>query len=166
MNTKNLYIVSGTMGVGKSTVCQIMKEKLNNSVFLDGDWCWDAHPFQVTEETKHMVLQNISFLLNQFIHCSAYQNIIFCWVMHEKNIMDTILENIDKSHCRIVKVSLICDEKELTQRLMKDVNEGKRKKDVVSRSIKRIACYEKLDTVKINTNNKSAYQTADEIILL
>ena len=90
MELKRIYIIGGTMGIGKTTVSQLIKRKLDNSVFLDGDWCWDAHPFQVTEETKKMVLENICFLLNQFIHCSAYQNIIFCWVLHEQNIIDTI----------------------------------------------------------------------------
>ena len=98
------------MGIGKTTVSQLIKRKLDNSVFLDGDWCWDAHPFQVTEETKKMVLENICFLLNQFIHCSAYQNIIFCWVLHEQNIIDTILANIDKTDCELKVVSLICSE--------------------------------------------------------
>ena len=93
---KNIYIIGGTMGVGKSTVSQILKEKLNNSIFLDGDWCWDAHPFQVTEETKQMVLQNICFLLNQFIRCSAYENIICCWVMHEQGIIDEIISQHQK----------------------------------------------------------------------
>lgn len=55
------------MGVGKTAICQNMKNKLDNCVFLDGDWCWDAHPFLVTEETKKMVTDNICFLLNQFI---------------------------------------------------------------------------------------------------
>lgn len=82
---KQIYILGGTMGVGKSTVSRVLKERLNNSVFLDGDWCWDAHPFQVTEETKRMVLRNICFLLNQFIRCSAYENVIFCWVLHQQN---------------------------------------------------------------------------------
>ena len=49
---KTIYIIGGTMGVGKTTVSQQLKKKLPNSVFLDGDWCWDANPFQVTEETK------------------------------------------------------------------------------------------------------------------
>ena len=49
---KNLYIIGGTMGVGKTTTCQILKQKLKNSVFLDGDWCWDMNPFKVTDETK------------------------------------------------------------------------------------------------------------------
>ena len=52
---KKLYMIGGTMGVGKTTVCQQLKRDLQNSVFLDGDWCWDASPFQVTNETKVMV---------------------------------------------------------------------------------------------------------------
>lgn len=46
------------MGVGKTTVSQNLKIKLRNSVLLDGDWCWDMHPFQVTEETKNMVINS------------------------------------------------------------------------------------------------------------
>ena len=83
---KRLYLIGGTMGVGKTSVCQLLKSKTHNAVFLDGDWCWDADPFQVTDETKRMVTDNICFLLNSFLHCSAYQNIIFCWVMHEQDI--------------------------------------------------------------------------------
>lgn len=49
---KKIYLIGGAMGVGKTTVAQILKTKLSNSVFLDGDWCWDSDPFQVTEETK------------------------------------------------------------------------------------------------------------------
>ena len=163
---KNIYIIGGTMGVGKSTVSRIVAEKLKNSVFLDGDWCWDAHPFQVTEETKKMVLQNICFLLNQFIHCSAYENIVFCWVLHEQSILDSILQNIDKTDCTIVNVSLMCNETELRKRLLKDVHAGKRQQDVVQRSVARISCYTTLNTIKINTNGKNPMEVAEEIISL
>lgn len=152
------------MGVGKTTVCQLMKEKLDNSVFLDGDWCWDSHPFQVTDETRKMVIQNICFLLNQFIHCSAYQNIIFCWVLHEQSIIDTILTNIDKSDCTLKIISLICDETELEARLRKDIAAGIRGEDILKRSISRIGNYFRLNTVKINTNNKTPTEIAAEII--
>lgn len=67
---KQVYLIGGTMGVGKTTTCRLLKEKLENSVFLDGDWCWDMHPFIVNEETRKMVMENIVFLLNQFIHLS------------------------------------------------------------------------------------------------
>ena len=61
---KTLYMIGGPMGVGKTAVCRALQKRLDRSVFLDGDWCWDAHPFQVTEETKTMVTKNICFLLN------------------------------------------------------------------------------------------------------
>ncbi len=67
---KNVYLIGGTMGVGKTSVCQCLKQELPNAVFLDGDWCWDADPFQITVETKEMVMDNICYLLNRFIHCS------------------------------------------------------------------------------------------------
>ena len=47
------------MGVGKTTISRQLKKDLHNSVFLDGDWFWDADPFQVTEETKEMVMRNL-----------------------------------------------------------------------------------------------------------
>ena len=160
---KKLYLIGGTMGVGKTAVCQKLKVKLNNSVFLDGDWCWDASPFQVTEETKNMVMDNICFLLNQFIHCSAYDNIIFCWVMHEQSIIDRITNNLDKTNCEIKTISLICDEKELRERLSKDIAAGKRKPDVIDRSLARIPLYHQLNTIKINTNGKTVNGIAEEL---
>ena len=74
---KALYLIGGTMGIGKTTIRQQLKKDLPNSVFLDGDWCWDADLFQVTEETKDMVMRNICYLLNSFLRCTAYDNIIF-----------------------------------------------------------------------------------------
>ena len=88
---KRLFIIGGSMGVGKTAACNILKTKLENSVFLDGDWCWDAHPFIVNDETKAMVMDNICYLLNNFLKCSAYDNIVFCWVLHEQNILDDLL---------------------------------------------------------------------------
>ena len=89
------------MGVGKTTVCEILNQKLDKSVFLDGDWCWRSNPFQVTEETKKMVVENICFLLNQFINCPAYKNIIFCWVMHKQEVIDNIVSKLNLENCRI-----------------------------------------------------------------
>lgn len=161
---KNIYLIGGTMGVGKTTTCQILKKKLSNCVFLDGDWCWDMHPFQVTPETKKMVMENICFLLNQFIRCSAYENIIFCWVMHEQAIIDEILSGLETTDCLVHTISLICDEDEVRKRLQKDVDAGIRSADVVPRSIERIGLYEKLDTEKIDITNITPEQAAEKII--
>ena len=160
---KTLYIIGGTMGVGKTTVCQLLKHDLPNSVFLDGDWCWDASPFQVTDETKAMVINNICYLLNNFLKCSAYENIIFCWVMHEQSIIDLILKKLDTQNCDVKCISLIADEKTLYERLSKDVERGIRSEDVIKRSIARIPMYQAMGTIKIDTNAKTAVVIANEI---
>lgn len=160
---KKLYLIGGTMGVGKTTVSQTLKMQLENSVFLDGDWCWGAHPFQVTEETKEMVLENICTILNNFLKCTAYENIIFCWVMHEQSIIDTILSRLNTENCRVITISLLCSKEKLIQRLQKDVAGGIRFSDVIERSIKRIALYQNLNTIKIDTSDKDAAEIAKEI---
>ena len=160
---KNLYIVGGTMGVGKTAVCQQLKSDLPNSVFLDGDWCWDANPFQVTNETKAMVTDNICYLLNNFLHCSAYENVIFCWVMHQQPIIDSILGKLDTQNCEVKCISLIADETHLRKRLTKDVERGIRAEDVIERSVTRIPMYQTLNTIKIDTNEKTVAMIANEI---
>lgn len=161
---KDIFLIGGTMGVGKTTTCQIMKKKLNNSVFLDGDWCWDMHPFQVTEETKQMVIGNICFLLNNFIKCSAYEHIVFCWVMHEQSIIDNILSHLDTAECRVHLISLVCDKQALQARLSKDVDAGIRAEDILRRSIGRISFYEKLDTYKVDVSKITPDQAAEFVI--
>ena len=170
---KTLYLIGGTMGVGKTAVSQQLKIDLPNSVFLDGDWCWDANPFQVTEETKavpqhthSMVTDNISFLLNNFLRCSAYENIIFCWVMHEQFIIDSIVERLNTEHCNVKRISLMTDEATLRNRLEADVNAGIRSEDVIERGIARISKYQSLNTIKIDTVNKTIKQVAEEIAQL
>ena len=104
---KNLIFIGGTMGVGKTTVGQILKNKLDHSVFLDGDWCWDSSPFIVTEETKAMVIDNIAYLLNSFLDCTEYKNIIFVWVMHEQSVIDRLISVLEKRKYRLFNFSLV-----------------------------------------------------------
>jgi adenylate kinase family enzyme len=161
---KNLLLIGGTMGVGKTTTCQVMKKMLNKCVYLDGDWCWDMHPFQVTEETKQMVMENICFLLNSFISCSAYETIIFSWVMHQQSIIDDILSRLDISHCRVHAVSLVCEEHALLNRLLKDLNAGIRDRNSIERSIERIPLYESLNTRKLDVTHITPETAADRIV--
>ncbi len=160
---KTLYMIGGTMGVGKTTVSQQLKLDLPNSVFLDGDWCWDASPFQVTDETKTMVIDNICHLLNNFLKCSVYENIIFCWVMHEQSIINSIIEKLDAQNCAVKCISLVANETSLRHRLSTDVERGIRTADVVDRSVARIPLYQTLNTIIIDTNEKTVAMIADEI---
>jgi shikimate kinase len=159
---KKLIFINGTMGVGKTTVSQLLKKQLSNSVFLDGDWCWDASPFVVNEETKTMVIDNITTLLSNFLTCNAYEHIIFCWVMDEPSIMDTIIEKL-KGTYELYIFSLLVDEETLSQRLKKDIIQGLRSEDVLQRSIERNQKYRNMNTISIETNNKQPIEIVLEI---
>ncbi len=163
---KTLYLIGGTMGVGKTAVCQQLKKDLSQCVFLDGDWCWDASPFQVTGETKTMVIDNICYLLNNFLHCSVYENIVFCWVMHEQSIIDSIIKKLDTKNCTVKCISLVADENSLKSRLMADISKGIRYIDIVEKSIARIPMYQNLNTIIVDTCGKTIQMVAHEIKVL
>lgn len=163
---KNLILINGTMGVGKTATSRELQKMLPNCAFLDGDWCWDMSPFIVTEETKKMVIDNISYLLNNFISCSEYKNIIFCWVMHEQSILDDVLSRLNKNDCILHKFSIVCSEKSLISRITKDIKKGIRNNDVIERSLPRIKNYFEMDTQKIDASDISAKAAAVRIYKL
>ena len=141
-----------------------LKTKLDKSVFLDGDWCWNMHPFVVNKETKKLVLNNICALLNNDIKCNAFENIIFCWVMHEQSIIDDLLSRLDLKDVKVIAISLVCQKEALEKRIQKDIDQGIRKPDVLARSVERLEMYQKLNTYKIDVSNKTIEEIVKEII--
>ena len=159
---KRVYLVGGTMGVGKTTACRRLKDMLSDSVLLDGDWCWDMHPFRVTDETKAMVMDNICHLLNSFLRCSTLQNVVFCWVMHRQEIIDEILSRLE-GEFEPVCVSLICTPEALKRRLEKDVCAGLRDTGVIDRSMERLPLYDALNTVHLEVSELAPEEVARRI---
>lgn len=103
---KTLFILSGLDSSKKTQTCESLKTTLPNSVYLNGRWCWNADPMVDNSETRYMVLQNICFLLNQFLVCPAYENIIFGWVFDQKHTIESILGSLDKQDCTIHLIHL------------------------------------------------------------
>lgn len=163
-NLKNIIFINGTMGVGKTSTGKELQKLLSNCAFLDGDWCWDMKPFFVTYETKKMVEDNICYLLNNFIDCSEFKNVIFCWVMHEECIIESIISRLHLENTNVYKISLICSEQSLIKRLLKDVDNGNRKIDIIERSVMRLNNYLSMDTIKIDVSNIDIEQAAQHII--
>ena len=163
---KRLILVGGPMGVGKTATCQMLKKRLPRCAFLDGDWCWDMHPFIVTDETRAMVMDNITHLLTGFLACSELQNVIFCWVMHEQAILDSLLSRLTLEGCAVTSVSLFAPPDVLRARLQQDVDSGLRTPDVIARSLAYLPKYDALNTVKLDTGAMDASQAARAIARL
>lgn len=157
---KKLIIINGTMGVGKTTTCKKLYKKLDNSVWLDGDWCWMMNPFCITEENKKMVEDNITYLLNNFLSNSQIEYIIFNWVIHREEIFDVLLNNLKGNEYEIYKISLICSEKELKRRMLED----NRDEELIKSSIERLKVYQSMETLKIDTTNSAFEETVTKIL--
>mgnify|MGYP001450396504 CR=1 FL=1 len=161
---KKLIIINGTMGVGKSTVSNILLDKLKPSVYLDGDWCWNMNPFVVSEENKVMVINNIIYLLKSYLNNSGYEYIIFCWVIHQEYIFEQLLEPLNDLEFELYKISLTCSEVALKDRLSRDIKNEIRNEDVIRRSIQRLELYKKMKTTKIDVSEITPKETAEKII--
>ena len=156
---KHVYLIGGPMGIGKSTICNQLNQDLDYSVFLDGDWCWNMDPFIVNQDTKNMVLDNITHCLNNFIHTPGIENIIFCWVMHKQDIIDKIIQKLDTEGVDIHLISLICEKEELIKRMLID----RRDNQTIRKSLQYLELYKDLDTQKIDVTTLDVQKTIDKI---
>lgn len=86
--------------------------------------------------------------------------------MHEQRIINSIIEKLDTKNCTVHCISLIVNEKCLQDRLSNDIEKGIRTADILERNIARIPLYQALNTIKIDTNNKTVAMIADEITQL
>ncbi|MBS6043517.1 MAG: AAA family ATPase [Clostridium baratii] len=152
---KKLIIINGVMGVGKTTISRSLYKKLENCFWLDGDNVWMMNPFVVDEENKNMVINNITYIINNFLDNSNSKYVVFNWVIHTDEIMNDILNKINLIDVDVYKITLICNKEELIKRINKDIELGIRDEDNIRRSLDKYDMYNKMNTIKIDTSNKS-----------
>jgi adenylate kinase family enzyme len=157
---KKLIIINGTMGVGKSSVCKELINKINNSVWLDGDWCWMMNPRNVTDENITMVKKNITFILRNYLSNTGLLYIFFSWVIHREEIIKDILDQLKDIKYELFKISILCSEAELKRRMMLE----NRNDDNIKDSLSRLPYYYKMNTIKVDTTEKDIIETVSEII--
>ena len=149
---KQLILVGGAMGVGKSAVCRELLRQLTPGVWLDGDWCWNMNPFVVSEENKRMVLSNITHLLRAYLDNSSYRYVLFCWVMDQPLLFEAVLGPLRDIPFTSHSFSLVCTEQA--------VRDGIREADVIPRSLRRLPAYAALPTCKLDVTSLTPYEAA------
>ncbi|NRA66613.1 MAG: AAA family ATPase [Pseudobacteriovorax sp.] len=112
---KKLIIINGTSLAGKSTVSEVLLKMLDRAVFLDGDWCWYMHPFQVTPENIAMVEDNIRHLLQSYLSNSSIEYIVFCWVLHKEFIFNHLLDPLVGNY-QLHRFTLLADPSTIRRR--------------------------------------------------
>ena len=161
---KKLIIVNGTMGVGKTTTCRLLNKKLPNSVWLDGDWCWQINPFIVNEENKRMVEDHIRYLLRGFLNNTTIEYVIFSWLIHREDIMDIVVNMVNDLSFHLHKITLTASKEVLSKRIQKDIEEGLRSHGTIEASFERLPLYQNQQTIKIDNTHLSVEETVEEIL--
>ena len=137
---KHLVVLNGPMGVGKTAVGKRLADRLAPALFLDGDWCWDLHPFTVTADTKALVLKNIRAFLENGLTCPAVETLVFVWVLQEE-----------------------ADDAVLAGRVSRDIAAGKRAPGSVERSLSYQKFYPGQRTLHLDTSRLTPEEAAAAI---
>lgn len=157
---RQLILINGPMGVGKSSVCERLYRSLPEAVWLDGDWCWMMNPFRVNEENKRMVEDNIVYLLRSFLHNSGLRYVIFSWVMHQEAIAQSLLARL-RADCQfeLHRISLVCSPETLQARLS-----ARGTPETWESAAARLPLYRLQDSLCLETDNLSPEQVALSIV--
>mgnify|MGYP002549951676 CR=1 FL=1 len=106
-----------------------------------------------------MVTGNIVYLLRNFLRCSAYETVIFGWVMHQREIIDGLLEQLQDLDFRFYLFTLTLSEGALEH----DIANGVRSADVIERSVARLPLYDTMDSIKIDVSSIRPEEAAQRI---
>ena len=114
------------------------------------------------EEVCHR--ENICSVLARDLRCPELDHVIFGWVLHQQETIDTILSRLPLEGVEIINISLLASPEALRTRLERDMADGRRPRDgVVERSLAYLPLYEKLNTWKLDTTRLTPEETAAQI---
>lgn len=102
-------------------------------------------------------------MLGQFLSCSAFENVLFCWVLHQWEITEALLQRLPLEGVQVRTFSLMARPETLRAHLEKDVKAGLRTWDVVDRSLVRLPLYDALPTEKLWVDGLTPEETAERL---
>ena len=93
---KQLIVIIGPNGVGKTTTARKIVEQYKNVAYVDSDWCRVMNPFVFSESTKETIVENIYCLLRNYLSCSDVNKVVFTYGWHgeRKEIYERIMEKL------------------------------------------------------------------------
>lgn len=120
---KDLIILAGVPGSGKSTIGELLREKYG-FVLIDFGWLRGGHLdnnwSNATSEEEGMAFENLLFIIkNYWVH--GYKNIIVTDLREDKVV--TLAETFKDKNYIIVSL-LIADDKELKKRVLGERDSG------------------------------------------
>ena len=161
---KQLIVIVGPNGVGKSTTGMKIKEQYPRSAFVDSDWCRVMNPFALTDITKRTVMENMYCLLHNYLLCEEISTVIFTYSWHggRKELYDRVIKKLqnDGIAFREIVVILQCSESENRRRALVDNRDEER----IDRGMKNtFLFYDEFKYPCIDTTNMTVLEVVEYI---
>lgn len=157
---KNIILITGTIGVGKSRISHMLTHLVEPSAYLDGEWCWCVHP---DHQNQTALLDNLANLLRTYLHADTVDNIILDWAVYDEAVIDSLLSRLEQENFKLYKYTLISTEDVLRSRLVYDITAGYRDASVVAESVAKMPLFEQMNTTKIEVTIKNDIDIARQI---
>ena len=133
--------------------------------FIDGDWCFDIHPFVGNQETKTMAIDNILHMIANYRKCSICKMIVFVWLMDERWVYQKIADGISDMELEAKNFTLVCDKNTLINRWENDKNCEWRTNEWLEVSLKSLSFFSLFENC-IDTSGLTIDMVADMIMHL
>jgi len=164
---KDIIFINGAPGTGKTTICRLLKEKLN-SPFIDYDWIKGFHLntnwTNKSEKEDKMSFENLKFIIKNYLK-NKYKNIILT-SLNEKHV-DKLIKTFPKLRYTLLTLVVNDDEKLKKRVLIESRDSGWRnyKESIkLNKMIKERNPFK--NEVKIDNTRNSPNKTVKEILKL
>ncbi len=162
---KQLIVIIGPNGVGKSTTARNIVERYENTAYVDSDWCRVMNPFEFTEVTKETIAQNIYSLIYNYLSCDAISTVVFTYGWHgaRKEIYDKVIQRLKTSGLDFKEQIIIlkCSKEENIKRAFHDGRDEERVKRGIDLTF---ALYDDYAYPVIDTTDMTPSQAAECVI--
>ena len=155
-----VIILSGPMGVGKTTVGKYIADHHPGTAFIDGDWCLDIHPFVGNQETKAMAVDNILHMIGKYQKCSVCNMVVLVWLMDEPWVIQKITQGLSAMQAEVKNMTLVCSRESLIRRWKDDHNCEWRTDEWLNVSLKSLPGFASMENI-IDTSDLSVEQVAE-----
>lgn len=164
---KQLIVIAGPNGVGKTTTARKIVELYENVAYVDSDWCRVMNPFVFTESTKETIAENIFCLLRNYLSCRDVNRVVFTYAWHGERmaIYEKVMAKL-KNEAPAFRLSVIilkCSEDENIRRAARDGRDEIRIRRGMEMTF---SFYDNFDYPWIETTDLTPTEAARQIIRL
>ncbi len=157
-----VIILNGPMGVGKTTVGNLIADKYKGTAYIDGDWCMDLHPFVGNSETRAMAVDNILHMIRNYRDLSSCNMVVLSWLIDLDDVMNKLTQGIHDLDMEPLVFTLVCSREQLIKQWKEDKTCPWRTEEWLSVSLDSLESFKAKDNV-IDTTCLNSKEVADLI---